>query len=313
MSGSKAKRERKARIFDAYAANLSLGAPNFHNVFACPLCMTVYEKDALEKKITEEHIISRKLGGQIFTLTCTQCNSQDGSSLDSHLINKFRTDDKLAGLSDDPFRGKLKVEGAEQSVDIYHTGASSSGFLIVGDPKRTNPKALNTIQQALAKGTQEMSLSVKKDYIPRNVSVACIRAAYLLMFRYFGYEFILQDNMVIVREQIKNPESDLIASRAVIKFNDSPEIWNSISVINTPSDLRCFFVCLNFSTKIDRQLGVILPGFDAESKYIYDRWGSARDSLKGLSLGVTYFLPNPNAPIEYIYRGHVSFLWNSVK
>ena len=90
MRNAQSKRKRLGRMFEAYASNLSSFAPSLQNIFGCPLCFRGFTRDALESEgLTEEHIISRELGGRLITITCKECNSQGGSELDVELVNEF--------------------------------------------------------------------------------------------------------------------------------------------------------------------------------------------------------------------------------
>lgn len=312
MALSQAKRERITRLYECYASNLSIFAPELDDVFGCPLCFRIFTRDAIDAEfITEEHIISRKLGGRLTTLTCKDCNNKDGSRLDSHLVNEFRTRDKIAGLSNSPIKGRVEIPNAKQDVDIYFSKPDSSGLMIVGDPKRSNPKSVQSIMRTMEGDAKNLSFILKTDFSPLNSQVAKLRAAYLLMFYYFGYEYVAQESVKLVRQQILSTEKDLIASKAVLDFRQTPDELNSVSLIRTPTDLRCFVVSLKISTKIDRSFGVVLPGLGKGNETIYDRWYAQRDSLKSLQIDATYFLPDPEAPIGYIYKGFVTALWNN--
>jgi hypothetical protein len=313
MALSPAKRERITRLYQSYASNLSILAPQLDDVFGCPLCFRIFTRDAIDAEfITEEHIISRKLGGRLTTLTCKDCNNKDGSRLDSHLVNEFRTRDKIAGLSNSPLKGQVQTPNAKQDVDIYFSKPDSPGLTIVGHPKRSNPKSVQSIMHTMEEGAQNVSFILKPHYSALNSQVAKLRAAYLLMFYYFGYEYVAQESVKLVRQQILSTEKDLIASKAVLDFRQPPEELNSVSVIRTPTALRCFVVSLKISTEIDRSFGVVLPGLGKGDETIYDRWYAQRDNLKGLQIDATYFLPAPDAPLGYIYVGHVTSLWNSL-
>ncbi len=141
MGNTQSKRRRLTRYFEAYASNLSFFIPSLRNVFACPLCLRGFNPDALESEgLTEEHVISRELGGKLITLTCKDCNSRGGADLDVHLANEFRALDKISGLRAKPFKGRVKVGDVKQDVEVYVSGDQSPRLRIIGDTKRTNPK-----------------------------------------------------------------------------------------------------------------------------------------------------------------------------
>jgi 5-methylcytosine-specific restriction endonuclease McrA len=107
MGNTRSKRKRLARLFEAFAANLSAFDSSQQNIFACPLCLRGFTQDALESEgLTEEHIISRELGGRLITLTCKECNSRGGAELDVHLVNEFRALDKIGSPAYLVLRGR---------------------------------------------------------------------------------------------------------------------------------------------------------------------------------------------------------------
>ena len=302
--------KRLEQLYHAYSRNLSLHDSALKDTFACPICLRKFSKDAVQSRIlTEEHVISQKLGGRIVTLTCKECNNLHGSTLDSNLINKFRALDRVSGLSDKPLRSQVKALGAKQDLETYFSREGPPRIHFIGNEKRSNPTSVRKILDAIRDNTEEVSFHLDLGFNPLRANVAKLRAAYLLMFRYFGYEYILNENVEIVRQQLLNPDQDLIASRATLGFKALPEEVNSICLVRSPSELRCFVAIINVSTEIDRSFGVILPGLQKDRTHIYDIWNSTAKSGSNLRLDVTYFLPNPNAPEEYIYENTVTNAW----
>jgi hypothetical protein len=276
-------------------------------MFACPLCLRGFTRDALESEgLTEEHVISRELGGRLITITCKECNSRGGAELDVHLINEFRALDKISGLSEKPFRGRVKVGDVKQDVEIYVSGDKSRRLRLVGDKKRTNPASLREIEHSLEAEPGKVKFQLNFGYDRHRANVAKLRAAYLLMFRYFGYEYILHKNVERVRRQILTPGQDMIASKASFAFGLAPEELNSIGLLRSPPGLRCFIVSFRVSTAVERSFGVVLPGLDDAGDDIYERWDEKRETLKGVELDATFFIQNPNAPLGYIYKRAVT-------
>jgi len=228
------------------------------------------------------------------------------------LVNEFRALDGISGLGGKPFRGRVKTRDSKQDVDIYFSDGKPQKIRLIGDKKRSNPQSVQTIMQAMEEEPTEVSFQIDFGYIRQKANVAKLRSAYLLMFTYFGYEYILHENVKDVRRQILSPEQDIIASKASIAFNDPPEELNSVGLLRSPSELRSFLVSFKVSTKVDRSFGVILPGFDSDSSSIYDRWPANGETLNDKQMDITNILPNPNAPFGYIYEGVVMFAWNSL-
>lgn len=313
MSGTQSKSRRLAQLFEAYAANLTVCDPSLKDTFVCPLCLCRFTRDAIESKaLTEEHVISRKLGGRLITLTCKGCNSEGGSGLDSNLINEFLFWDTISGLGGKSFKGHVKARDSKQDVDIYFSSEGSPKMRLIGDEKRSNPASVRAIMQAMEKESTEVSFNVNFGFSRQRANVAKLRAAYLLMFRYFGYEYILHENVRVVRQQILSPDQDIVASKASVAFNHAPEELNGVSLLRSPSELRSFIVNFKVSTAVDRSFGVILPGLGCDGDSIYDRWHAAGETLKDRQFDVTNILPNPDAPSGHVYEGVVTSVWNSL-
>ena len=68
------KKRKKLKIFEIYSKNFDLTFPGNSNVYVCPICKRgTSHYGVLNGDLTEEHIIPRKLGGRISTLTCKDC------------------------------------------------------------------------------------------------------------------------------------------------------------------------------------------------------------------------------------------------
>ena len=65
---------------------------------ACPLCLTVYSRDALGHGVfSDEHVPPASTGGRVLVLTCTRCNSTAGSTMDAHAAGREAVRDFLNG------------------------------------------------------------------------------------------------------------------------------------------------------------------------------------------------------------------------
>lgn len=66
--------------------------------YACPCCLTAYPREAVAAGIlTEEHVPPARLGGPGLLLTCKDCNSNSGTSFDSHAVARSHADDFVRG------------------------------------------------------------------------------------------------------------------------------------------------------------------------------------------------------------------------
>ena len=200
MSGDRT--ETAERLFDDFAANLSMYYPESDGMFGCPLCLRLFPRIAIHSgDLTLEHIIPSSLGGKLLTLTCAECNSQSGSRLEAHLVQRLRIDDTLAGKSKRPLNARVRIGEGEFGANIYLSADRDPNLRIVAIESISDPELLclareqfsiqSTVQDKWAAWIQAALAS----------QVAILRMAYLLMFSYIGYGYILHQNLDQVRRQ----------------------------------------------------------------------------------------------------------------
>jgi hypothetical protein len=140
------KKEKLLKLFKIFSSNLKFHFPELENNFVCPICLRIFPESAIESKaITIEHIIPERLGGTLLTLACKDCNSLGGTFLDSHLVNRFKHEDILAGKHIAPLRGKFIVGSEDITADIYLSNDTDPNIRIIGIPKLNNPKKVELV------------------------------------------------------------------------------------------------------------------------------------------------------------------------
>jgi hypothetical protein len=225
------------------------------------------------KAVSIEHIIPSSIHGRHTTLTCTECNTAHGSRLDAHLIQRFRHEDILAGKSDTPLRARIQTESGEFGADVFLTADKDPNIKIVGKHKISEPNLHLAAMADFKVGDGGFTLTGSLGYKEIPSRVAALRQAYLLIFSYFGYGYVLFKNADCIRDQISNPsqESDPLLG---LFFMRNPPAKNVIGILHEPYELRCFLALLDLSTNIERYLGVVLPGMETDATEIYKKFGS---------------------------------------
>ena len=102
----------------------------------------------------------------------------------------------------------------------------------------------------------------------RQVSMAIFKSAYLLAFKIFGYGFILHKEFELIREQLRNPDKEILPSLGVLFGNDRSGIF----VIKKPDYAQSFFI--NFELKIESGsffAGALIPCPSENVKEFYTR------------------------------------------
>jgi len=301
------------QLFELYSENLALYIPDLKNHFCCPLCLRVFGRESLPSRgrngsISLEHIIPGSVGGHIITLTCRQCNNQHGTDLDAHIAARFKAEDAFAGRLDEPLKGKISITSGEMSVDVYW---GQDNVEMRGVAKASNPaKWMRLLSEMnVASAGTEIHLNIPLGYKAINAQLAILRMAYLLMFRQFGYGYILHPNLTEVREQINDYEADKIVSKSLISLNSRPQEYAAVTVLTVPHELRCFFVMFDLSSGIDRFIGVIMPGLDQADRSVYERWQTFSSGGSG-SYRFKYIPYNP----EFIrnQKEFPAFVWQNI-
>lgn len=267
------KKEKLLKLFKIYSSNLTFHAPELENKFVCPICFRIFSEDAIESKdLTIEHIIPSSLGGSLLTLTCKDCNSLGGTLLDSHLVNRLRTEDLLAGKASSPLRGEFILGSERITADIYLSTTANPNIRIIGIPELSNPQKLQKINDEFDSGVQSFQIAGKLGYkdLPSRVSI--LKIAYLMAFSYFGYGYIKYPFLDFVRKQIMNSNEETEVLKGIVKLDFLPFEKSCLTVLEKPDNLQCFFVTLDLSTKVNRYVGVVLPGFNQENTGIYSQW-----------------------------------------
>ena len=205
-SMAKKLEEKRERMFDLFSRNLSLVsiAPGVHptmnmaGVYICPLCLQSFTKDALKvdspNQLTFEDIPPKKLGGNVLTLTCKNCNNSGGHDVDVHLVNILKGIDftSFRPNSGNPVKFKIGDGEVNGRVDVNNTGT----VVLNTDSKSSHPKHVKNLDN-LIKSKQHsiegipLTFTVKvKKAEERKGEIALLRIAYLMAFSKFGYGFI---------------------------------------------------------------------------------------------------------------------------
>lgn len=169
--------------------------------------------------MTIEHAPPESLGGGPVCLTCKECNSTAGHTVDGHMKKRENVFGLLQGRMDVSRPALLHVGEVRAIVDYYHGAA---GVLISGVPKANHPSALSQLQSeiegSLGRGVEtSFGVSLYRDqYENRLAQVGWLRAAYLVAFAVFGYRYVFQKKLEPVRRQLAEPKSILIDPFSVI-------------------------------------------------------------------------------------------------
>ena len=210
------------------------------------------------KELSIEHIVPRAVGGKNTTLTCRRCNNDHGHDLDAHLAQYQKNADALRGHG--TLKAKLNVNGHELVANL-EWGESFKNFHVVG--KATNPAASAGSQKEFAAGkVKNVQMTLYVDCIKNKFQTAVLRAAYLVLFKCFGYQYASDDIVQSIRRRIADPSLEFprLASLILELRNFTPPYDAQHYVVpGTVNGVQFFLVIVRVRKATTTYLGAFLP------------------------------------------------------
>ncbi len=285
------KKEKKNILFRVYSNNLKAifdkaknkDLPKDFGCY-CPICEKHFTSKDFEK-LTLEHNPPRSLGGKDNVLTCKDCNNKAGSNIDAQIVlalnelefMKFKPNSSLKTQFFNKSTGDKGINGC---VSIDEKGAFRIDISSANNPK-TKEAFINSFEyeyNILQNNfenfgrNKKLSFEIKKPdrRNERLAGIALLKMAYLLAFEKLGHIIMFGQHMRIIRDQIKNPDKNIINKPFWIHFN-YPDNMLGVNIITKPTELKSLLIVFDLVTKSDiYRIGICLPGFDEKDNIIYD-------------------------------------------
>ena len=171
---------------------------------------------------------------------------------------------------------RLKIGSGEQGAEmLLPEFLKSDTVKIVGIPKQSNPAGIDAVMQAFENGEKTINLNVKFGYIHLRSSIALIRAAYLFMFRKFGYTYIFDSSAKPILHQIRNLHLQTPVLRGIMwRMNEPLPVENSVYVLTKSEYSGSFIVFLRLHASTKHVAGVVLPAPGTDGVALYDSFQS---------------------------------------
>ncbi|MHB8629956.1 MAG: HNH endonuclease [Aggregatilineales bacterium] len=281
------------QLFDRYAKNWevvkqlpNLGAsPTPPNSVFCPICFEVFDRSMLSH-LSLEHVPPKSLGGKVRTITCTRCNNQAGTNLESHLTNFVNFTGFLQGVPGSESEATYTINDSSVPLAATVRRRDAQNWQLIGDPKRTKPGEIGKAEESLKNPPENIHFTLKfAPYKPHRPEAALLRVAYLWTFSVFGYNFLLDRNLEIVRRQINSPDAMVLPADWVITA-DFPDELIGINMIIEPEFLRSFLVVIDLVNELGAKVrrGVALPAPITPGADLYNALKEHREIPPTISL-----------------------------
>lgn len=250
--------------------------------YVCPLCKKTFNLQKLGDKVgdvlTLEDVPPKSLGGSPILVTCKNCNSKCGHDIDNWLLHELelRYGDKNRQIEKSD--AILNSHGKKIYTKMWVDEDKTICFDI---RSKTNPphaieEFVNSVESDGNNYSIQVNIHVKKE--KSNVQaarVAVLKSAYLYTFRKLGYYYILNDSLKPVREQILNPDKDILHGTFIIGDQDTVPTKREDGVyIATVNDYKFLVVLLTFTVPSSGFIcrGVValpFPGFEEDGLHLY--------------------------------------------
>ncbi len=155
-----------------------------------------------------------------------------------------------------------------------------------------------------------MNISFRSKYLPEMVNISLIHSALLMMFYYFGYEYILVKAAGVARNLIVGKKSAW-ASHQLIAVNTEP--WPDplplVAAIKHPHKIRAFIIALPVPWNPNVSRAVFLPGFGEDGMDAFSRLMDMRKEkrkIPDVRVDMDIFEPDPQYQLTF---GNCTRFW----
>ncbi len=202
---------------ETLSENLKIFRPDLTHHFVCPTCLTPLTTDEIGKNITQAHIIPRAAGGTVCSLLCKKCNNLFGSKQDKWFGELIKVSKKGAVrlLSSDIKDGYFWIDNVRVNGTWKQAPDRSLKFYI--DKMRNPPKVNQLVLTKFSRRPPSVQLQVSFPILrnKRLAEIGSLTAGYLMWFAALGYSWVFQKHLDPIREQILNPNKELLDGRFI--------------------------------------------------------------------------------------------------
>ncbi len=267
------EQQRPNQLFDALLEDLSRVRPSTREEILCPLCLESFGRDAIASKLlSEEHMIPGSVGGRAVTLSCTKCNNEDGTQIDSHLAQKLRMDDALQGYGTMPMA--IEIAGNKMTTDVEWKFGEGENTVVQVIGKASNPSAWPAAKEALRQENHPIHMTANFGYSLQRSKLALVRIAYLSMFHHFGYRYILSEPAETIRGLIRSRRDDTkLLARMVLGISNvsyDPGIPVIIVPVERGANTPHYLLIIRLVGARIKYESVIMPAPISGGEAIYD-------------------------------------------
>lgn len=250
------------KLFEKLSSDYRETQPLMNGKIPCPLCLNIFSREDIENKcLSLEHIIPRKLGGSVYTLSCKSCNNRHGTELDNHLIKMLKFGEAMAGNGSLDCNLIVGKHSTQSTFRLDPGDVDTINMTIL--EKTNNPQNVARVRDAFESNLEEFQVTIKPGYKSDRAPLAIVKCAYLAAFRQIGYRYILDPAFAAFQEHLKETTSGLRIYNPLVvsvsKFSFARQ--KQIQFIDMSRSMlpKCFLVLMKFSKVKTKCWGAYLP------------------------------------------------------
>ncbi len=104
-----------------------------------------------------------------------------------------------------PMRSRMLIGGENLNVELLRTDAGMK----IQVREQNDPEAVERSKVGIRPDAQ-VTIKFQFKYTPRKAELGLLKPAYIGAFAKFGYQYIMQQSLDLVRQQIREPDKDYI-------------------------------------------------------------------------------------------------------
>jgi hypothetical protein len=247
-SNAAARRKRISRVtkkrwFDRGAAAFGSAFPHLHHVgYACPLCLRASTSLAA---FSVEDVPPAFSGGRPLLLTCTKCNNEQGTRLDSHWARLLDIERFIRGEISEPLRVDMKFAGHRMAVQATAEGSTYQlrGIKAASDPAAVRGQ-LKALEAAHAVGETLPPFQITfthSRFNERSARISILRAGYLMAVAVSGYRMVPGWSRIRNLIRDTNTLDDDLLNLVCLEEGQSLD-RRVLADIREPEEMRCLYV-----------------------------------------------------------------------
>lgn len=207
------------------------------DTYACPACLARFSLEEIDE-LSFEHVPPLAVGGARLALTCKSCNNSSGTHFDAHLERREVHIDFAAGL---PTRD---IDAVVIHEDVALRGnvrcGDDSAIVFGGVPAANKQGAAEESTRVMERWSSEgaegrsIRIELREPFSLRKADIAAVRAAYLTAFALFGYSYILNPELDVIRDQLSQPDAEIMTPLPTVFSPNGDRNRREVLVVSDP-------------------------------------------------------------------------------